>query len=271
MTRKEERELRGVRAAEESLAGVLVNWGIEMDDHVDSTIQGFAFAQQIGQDEAVEYNEVYAMLRDIALEAYNAGRRETDVPLLAEYRPLRAEIDDLPRDRNIPVTEDAWKREHAAYEGGEDYSELSGRRPRLVAVEWTDPTETPSERMERFDKETHEAYAEVFRLRTIIQTAYSNQGWDIGSMKNLLLPGLDGYENSGWAEYLKTKPGAVFGAAEYEVGYDPTSSRDSWWVTISLMGDHGERGTYTMTDIEGEQMALKIYERIEEGKKRFNE
>jgi hypothetical protein len=137
-------------------------------------------------------------------------------------------------------------------------------------------------------QEHEAALTEIQRLRTIIKTAYSSQGWDIGSMKNLLLPGIEGYENSGWADYLKPRddsferaqadlakvlapPASVFGAAEYEVGYDPTSSRDSWWVTISLMGDHGERGTYTMTDIEGEQMALKIYERIEEGKRRFNE
>jgi len=296
MSRKEQRELREVRAAEAALAGVLVNWGIEMDEG-DPTIQGFAFAKQIGEEEAVEYHEVYAMLRDIALEAYSAGRQVTDVPLLAEYRPLRAEIDDLPYDRNIPVTEDAWKREHVAYEGGWDYSELSkGRKPRLVAVEWTDPTETPSETMRRFDEETKEAWLEVKRLRDIIKAAYSNQGWDIGSVKNLLIAGLEGYENTGWAKLHEKTPhvhekwqlqesaqGGEYCAACGEavrtheapiytetssLSFAPESSRDGWWLYLNLIDDHDEEiAVLILNDQDASKLSDSLAERVREGRK----
>lgn len=173
MSRRTDRELREVRGIMDAVDGVLENWGIEMHrgedvpGYVDDREPAERFAAQIGEDEAVEYDEVYALICDVALEVFAAGQRVTDVPLLAEYRPLRGVIDGLPFDRTLPVTEEAWKREHRDYEGSDDYSMLSNRRPRQVVVEWTDPTETPSERMERLDKEAHEAWAEVHRLRSI--------------------------------------------------------------------------------------------------------
>lgn len=201
MSRKQERELREVRAIMGVVDGALENWGIEM--HRGEDIPGYddrepseRFAAQIGDDEAVEYEEVYALICDIGLELYNRGREVVDVPMLAEYRPLRAEIDDLPFDRTIPVSEESWKREHEHYEGGWDYSVLSHRKPRPVVVEWTDPTETPTETMVRFNQETHEAWAEVARLKNIIERAYGTEGWDIGAVKNILLPGLDGYHQT---------------------------------------------------------------------------
>ena len=278
MTRRQERELREVRGIMKIVDGVLENWGIEM--HRGEDIPGYddrepseRFAAQIGDDESVEYEEVYALVCDVALELYNAGRMVTDVPLLAEYRPLRAEIDDLPSDRNIPVTEDSWKREHEHYEGGEDYSELSKRRPRLVAVEWTDPTETPTETMVRFDQETKEAWVEVKRLRDIISRAYGSQGWDIGSVKNLLIAGLEGYENSGWAKLHEPKPEPApqvlsFNDGDIRLEFGEGSSEEGWWIELVLDDENNEdRVRLSLDDMDATKLSDRLAEKVREGRK----
>ena len=67
--------------------------------------------------------------------------------------PPYSENDNLAVDRAEPVTEAQWKREHDEYEGGETY-DLS---PRLILVEWDDPTETPSEAIDRLNREVVDA------------------------------------------------------------------------------------------------------------------
>lgn len=169
MSRKQERELREARAVVEVVNDVLENWGILMRNWGDDREPAELFVAQVGDDEAVEHDEVYGLIVDVALEVYNRGREVADVPLLAEYRPLRGGVDKLPFDRTLPVSEEAWKREHRDYEGGDDYSVLSNRRPRPIVVEWTDPTETPTEMVVRLNNEVHEAWAEVHRLRRTIE------------------------------------------------------------------------------------------------------
>jgi hypothetical protein len=75
MSRKEDRELREVRAVTEMLDEVLENWGILMhyrDD--DEREPSERFAAQIGDDGAVEYDELYALFSDVALTLYYRGR-----------------------------------------------------------------------------------------------------------------------------------------------------------------------------------------------------
>ena len=79
MSRKQERELREARAVVNLVDDVLANWGIEMhryDDMpgVDTREPSERFTAQIGDDEAVEYDEIYSLIVDVALQAYAAGR-----------------------------------------------------------------------------------------------------------------------------------------------------------------------------------------------------
>jgi hypothetical protein len=64
------------------------------------------------------------------------------------YQPLQGG-DDLQLGRVQPVTEQEWKREHAAYDGSEQYN----LTPRPVIVFWHDPFETPSEAVVRLNAE----------------------------------------------------------------------------------------------------------------------
>jgi hypothetical protein len=216
MSRREEREARQARVAEDVMLGVFANWGIWPDDHTPEAMGhadlGEGFAAQVGPDEAVEWNEVYTLIREVAMEAYERARND------------------------------------GARSGAED--------DYLTAV------------------------TEVVRLRGIIAAAYGSQAWDIGSLKGALWPGLTGpllptilnaQPRKPEPVPAPVAPALVFGAAEYEVGFDETSDRDSWWITLSLMGDHGERGTYTMTDIEGITLIQRLQDQVTEGRKRFNE
>lgn len=308
MTRKSDREERDALSIEQLVHGVLENWGIEMhreDDSPGGDPRPYdeRFTPQIGDGESVEYSEVYILLMDIAKEAYSFGRRVADVPLLAEYRPLRAEIDDLASDRMLPVSEAAWKREHQAYEGSDDYSELSHRQPRPVVVEWEDPTETPSECIARLNTEAVEHAMEAQRLASIIRRTYGTQGWDIGTVKNMLLPGLDDYHSAllrqqercghndtrvnrqGWVEcndcgrvWAKAPAEPIhpseselrtlhFHANNWMLGFGEESSRDGWWIELELY--HQDDDTTDDAIVKAvlsltDQEALTLSERLEE-------
>jgi hypothetical protein len=57
----------------------------------------------------------------------------------------------------------------------------------------TGKTDAPTVSRQAFNDaalEAHRAQHEVLRLRSIIATAYGHQGWDIGTVKAILIPGL---------------------------------------------------------------------------------
>lgn len=308
MGRKADREQRQAYGIEDLVHGVLENWGIEMhryDDEPGGDERPFdeRFTPQIGEGESVEYREVYHLIMDVAKEAYNRGREVTDVPLLAEYRPLRGLVDDLAFDRTLPVSEESWKREHRDYEGSDDYSELSKRRPRPVVVEWEDPTETPGECIARLNTEAVEHAMEAQRLASIIRRAYGTQGWDIGSVKNLLLPGLDGYHKTLLTQQEKCKHsdtrvnragftecndcGRVWAKAPAEpihpgesgirytetcsLTFAPEASRDAWWLYLTLIGEHDEEiATLILNDQDASKLSDSLEEKVREGRKTWS-
>lgn len=202
MTRRSEREAREARAVEEVLDGVLANWGIDMDVE-DPDLLGSAFARQIGEGEAVEYHEVYSLLRDIALESHKLGRTTAGTAAAEE--------------------------------------------------------------------ELAKAEAEVHRLREIIKRAYGTQGWDIGSMKNLLIAGLEGYENLGWArlhEPVGIPTGQPYRTDHWGIGFSDGSSRDAWWVEVSLMDeDNDEHAVLTLTDKDALELSALLDERVRQGRR----
>lgn len=53
---------------------VLVNWGIEVQDYSDSDWP-LQVVNQIGPGEAVEYEELYSLMRDIAQAALNTVQK----------------------------------------------------------------------------------------------------------------------------------------------------------------------------------------------------
>jgi hypothetical protein len=61
--------------------------------------------------------------------------------------------------RALPVTESQWTHEHQHYEGANGYEP-----PRLVLVEWEDPTETPTECIQRINSDVHAASQRESRL-----------------------------------------------------------------------------------------------------------
>jgi hypothetical protein len=231
VSRKQERERREARAVEEVLDGVLANWGIDMDVE-DPDILGFAFAKQIGEGEAVEYHEVYSLLRDIALESHKLGRMAAGT----------------------------------------------------AAVE----------------EELAKAEAEVERLSGIIRRTYGTQGWDIGTVKTMLLPGLDDYHSAllrqqercghndtrvnraGWVEcndcgrvWAKAPVGTLsFGANEVMLGFGEGSCEDHWWIELELYHQDDPKTTdaivkavLVLDDREAIDLADRLNERVREGRK----
>jgi len=104
MSRKQMREARTAQAVVELVDEVLENWGILMhyrDD--DEREPSERFAAQIGDDEAVEYDEVYAMICDVALEVHRRANLDPILELAlatatdAEVQSIRdkAEIERL--------------------------------------------------------------------------------------------------------------------------------------------------------------------------------
>lgn len=69
MSRRSEREAREMRAVTAVVDDVLANWGIELDDTMPINF-GDQVANQIGDDEAVEYREVYGLLLDVGKEVF---------------------------------------------------------------------------------------------------------------------------------------------------------------------------------------------------------
>jgi hypothetical protein len=234
MSRKQLRLTRQVQAIMGVVDGTLENWGIEM--HRGEDIPGYddrepseRFAAQIGEDEAVEYEEVYALICDVALEVH---RHAVEDP---EADALRAATDV--RDQ-----------------------------------------------------------AEIARLRSIIKRAYSNEGWDIGSVKSILLPGLDGYEQTtlprqqtcghndtrvnrqGHVEcndcgrvWVREQPTLLtFYEEHYDLGFDEQSTDDGWWMQLELIDDNGDtRAALALTDVEALTLAEKLTDLVTEGRKRY--
>lgn len=80
------------------------------------------------------------------------------------------------------------------------------------------------------DPEHTHLQAEATRLRTIIKQAYSNQGWDIGTVKRILLPGLEGYEH-----LTPEEPKVLyFHANNWMLGFGEGSSEQAWWLELEL-------------------------------------
>jgi hypothetical protein len=297
VTRRSERELREVRAITEVVNGVLENWGIEMDrDGSDDREPSERFAAMIGDDEAVEYEEVYALILDVAKEIFAMTGKVDAPPTTYDYPPLYAG-EGLHDNRLLPTTEESWKREHRDYEGGQLYEPADGRPARPIVTMWHDPYETPSEAIARLNTEAVENAREAQRLADIIRRTYGTQGWDIGTVKTMLLPGLDDYHSAllrqqercghndtrvnraGWVECNDC--GRVWAAApvgiptgqpyrtdHWGIGFSEGSSRDAWWVEVSLMDENNdEHAVLTLTDKEALELSTHLDERVREGRK----
>jgi len=197
MTRRSKREEREARAIQDVVDGVLENWGIEMDrDGNDERSRGERFADMVGSGEAVEYEEIYSLILDVAKEIFMMTGKVDAPPTTYDYPPLYAG-EGLHDNRHLPVREESWKREHRDYEGGQLYEPADGRPARPIVTMWHDPYETPGEAIGRLNTEAVENAREANRLREIIRRAYGMEGWDIGSMKAVLIPGLPGLESYG--------------------------------------------------------------------------
>lgn len=305
MTRRSERELREVRAITEVVNGVLENWGIEMDrDGSDDREPSERFAAMIGDDEAVEYEEVYALILDVAKEIFAMTGKVDAPPTTYDYPPLYAG-EGLHDNRLLPTTEESWKREHRDYEGGQLYEPADGRPARPIVTMWHDPYETPGEAIARLNTEAVENAREAQRLADIIRRAYSSQGWDIGSTKNILIPGLDGYhqtlltqqEKCGHNDTRVNRAGFVecndcgrvwaraqddsFERADAELArkaplytetcslsFAPEATRDGWWLYLNLIDDHDEEiAVLILNDQDASKLSDSLAERVREGRK----
>lgn len=245
--------------------GLLEQWGLIMYDEdgvpPDTREPGERLAMQIGEDESVEHEEVYEMIRWIAQRAYAEGRR-TDLPITAVYPPLTNQ-DALPEGRIFPTTQEDWKREHRDYEGGEEYSP---RRP--VVVDWFDPTETPTEAIIRLNTEAVENAKEAQRLADIIKRAYGTEGWDIGSMKNVLLPGLKSQFGASPTPARAVPPVLEFTDEALRLEFGEGSSEHSWWIELVLADENNEdRVRLPLSDVEAAKLSDRLAEKIREGRK----
>ena len=105
MTRRQERELREAQAIVALVDGVLENWGIEMHrgedvpGYVDDREPSERFAAQVGEGEAVEHDEVYALIIDVAKEAYAAAGRGRPSGVDNSYERAAAELAQFDQTR----------------------------------------------------------------------------------------------------------------------------------------------------------------------------
>jgi len=136
---------------------------------------------------------------------------------------------------------------------------------------------------------------EAARLQSIIQRAYGTEGWDIGSMKNVLIPGLPGYENYGrksvshahahtWGPPIgrpsaqlcecgtsrrTPKPKVMtFTDGDVRLEFGEGSSEQAWWIELVLDDEDGEdQVRLSLDDMDATKLSDRLAEKVREGRK----
>lgn len=122
----------------------------------------------------------------------------------------------------------------------------------------TGKTDAPSVSRQAYN----EVALELHRLREIIRRAYSSEAWDIGIVKDILLGGLPGYEQT---SRVKRQP---LLSDVYSVRFGEGSSRDHWWVELSLQDvEDNEHAVLTMHDQAAMQLSASLDQLVREGRR----
>lgn len=155
------------------------------------------------------------------------------------------------------------------------------------------PSAGPSDAVSR--TEYDEAVAEAKRLQSIIERAYGTDGWDIGSMKSVLIPGLPGYENYGrksvshahahtWGPpigrpslqlcecgaHQRTPLPALllFTDEDVRLEFGEGSSEQGWWIELVLDDENSDdRVRLSLDDMEATKLSDRLAEKVREGRK----
>jgi hypothetical protein len=108
----------------------------------------------------------------------------------------------------------------------------------------------------------NEAVLEIQRLRQIIRRAYSSEAWDIGIVKDILLAGLPGYEQTSQA---KREP---LHSDVYSLRFGEGSSRDHWWIELALTDmEENEHAVLAINDRAAMQLSERLDQMVREGRR----